>query len=292
MSSEFRFTSHFQNTDVFILDCLPSKETSRERLYNPLRDLSAFGGIRKRVARWCVSDGRNLQALLHTIARWAAAGIMPVIHIECHGSADAGLEIGDACEVMDWATFASLLTPINAACQGNLGVVMGVCEGISATTPVDVEKPSPFCFLVGSNGRPTNGLLQSEMPAFYRTLFQGHDVVAALHCIPSFQTFYAEQMLATRLLLDIAEGCLGRGRAEWREGLLSKIADNNGGSLDTSRLRAERARIKAMTGDDAVRRAVQVIARRFLHRSPSFDIDELLEHARQLRELISSGTVP
>ncbi|WP_179094432.1 hypothetical protein [Burkholderia pseudomallei] len=144
MSSEFQFTSNFQNTDVFILDCLPSNETSRERLYNPLRDLDAFGGVRKRFVRWCISDGRKLQALLQIIAQWAVAGIMPVIHIECHGSADAGLEIGDAGDVMDWTTLASLLTPINAACRGNLGVVMGVCEGLSAAVSVDLTCPGIF----------------------------------------------------------------------------------------------------------------------------------------------------
>ncbi|KWH01487.1 hypothetical protein WT58_26365 [Burkholderia territorii] len=288
MSTTFRFKSHFQNTDVFILDCLPSTEASRERLYNPLRDLVDYEGIRKRLKLFRVPNVKILRALLEIIERWATAGVWPIIHIECHGSAQTGLEIGDARDMMDWATLVSLLAPVNAACRGNLGVVMGVCEGISATTPIDVEMPSPFCFLVGSNGRPTNGLLQSEMPAFYRTLFQGHDVVAALRCVPSFQTFYAEQMLATRLLLDIAQGCVGRERSEWRERLLSKIAASNGGSLETSHLRAERARIKAMTGDDAVKRAVQAIAHRFLHRPPSFDIEELLKHARQLRDLFSS----
>ncbi|RXS79829.1 hypothetical protein [Burkholderia pseudomallei] len=284
MSSEFQFTSNFQNTDVFILDCLPSNETSRERLYNPLRDLDAFGGVRKRFVRWCISDGRKLQALLQIIAQWAVAGIMPVIHIECHGSADAGLEIGDAGDVMDWTTLASLLTPINAACRGNLGVVMGVCEGLSAAVSVDFEEPSRFCFLVGSNGRPTSGLLQDEMPVFYRTLFEARDVGAALRCVPSFQTYYAEQMLVTKLLYDIAERCTGRGRTEWREGLLSKIAEESGVSLDTSRLRSERARIKAMTGDDAVKCAVEFVARRFLHRPASFDVDALMEHARISRE--------
>lgn len=85
MASEFRFASHFLNTHVFILDCLPSSETSRERLYNPLRDLAADGGIRKGFPRWCVSDSRMLKGLLQTIAVWAGAGIMPIIHIECHG---------------------------------------------------------------------------------------------------------------------------------------------------------------------------------------------------------------
>ncbi|WP_124597158.1 hypothetical protein [Burkholderia stagnalis] len=232
------------------------------------------------------------KGLLQTIATWAAAGIMPVIHIECHGSADAGLEIGACRDVMDWATLTSLLTPINASCRGNLGIVMGVCEGISAAEPVNVEEPSPFCFLVGSNGRPTNGLLHDEMPAFYRTLFQSRDVGSALHCVPSFRTFYAERMLVTRLLLDIAEGCLGHGRAEWRERLLSKIVDNRGGSLETAQLRAERARIKTMTGDEAVKDTVEIVARRFLHRPPSFNIDELLKHARELRALMLREVAP
>lgn len=285
MSTEFQFSSHFLNTHVFILDCLPSRETSRERLYNPLRDL-AYRGIRKTVNRWCASDSRALTGQLRTIAVWAAAGIMPLIHIECHGSEDVGLEIGDSHDVMDWASLTSELRRVNASSRGNLGVVMGVCEGISATEPVDIDEPSPFCFLVGSNGHPTNGVLQDEMPAFYRTLFESYDVNSALGCVPSFQTYYAEQMLITRLLLDIAEGCLGRERAKWRERWLSKVVESHGGSIETASLRAERAKIKTMTGEDGIKDAIKVAALRFLHRPPSFDIDELLAHAHNLRTLM------
>lgn len=279
MSSDLQLATCFENNSVLVLDCLPSNESSRERLYNPLRDLQDYAAINKHLKEIRVDTNVRLYQVLSAISNQVGADWKPIIHFECHGSRDTGLEIGDLRDVMDWTTLASLLTRINSACGGHLGVVMGVCHGNSATTPVCVEDPTPFYFLVGSDDRPTNGVLERELPAFYRTLFETHDLSAALQCVPSFDVFHAEQMLATRFASDL-RACIGSGRSEWREDLLTKIVAQSGRSLDSTELRSERDRVKAMTSTGAVKDAFEHISQRFLHRSPSFTFDALLNYVR------------
>lgn len=278
--ASFDFSTSFQNNSLFVLDCLPEGESSRQWLFNQLRDLQDFQGLYKHLKEIRVASSARLEEVLVGISEQVKGDWKPILHFECHGSRDSGLEIGDGRDIMAWSTLNSLLTRINSACGGHLGVVMGVCHGNSVLAPISVEIPTPFYFLAGSDGSPTNDEMEREMPAFYCKLFATLDLSSALQCLPSFEIFHAERFLVTQLAIDLKE-CLGSGRSDWREDLLSKIATRD--VLETEQLRAQRTLIKAMTGEDALRTTCEAISKKFLQRDPSFDFDALLKYIRSVQ---------
>lgn len=277
MISDFRFASNFLNSHIFVVDGLPSGELQTGyKLYEDLRDL---GYIEANTAvveyRRVATSGEFLQVLAE-IEDSAHLGCKPIVHIECHGDADEGLQIGDSQDMISWKLIEPLLRRINLASKCNLGVVMAACYGLYAITPLKIHRPTPFYFLIGPQSEVTAGALRQEMPAFYQTLFRTGNLDAALACVPSCRPYHAERFLAVSFGKYLKRGCIGDGRLKRVETVLTELVW--GGALrNRTQMRAARKVLKQRTKAEAHGPAFTRYAKTFLAgRNCSFTFEQLL----------------
>jgi hypothetical protein len=282
VAADFHFTSRFLNNSVFILDCLRSNESQTGlKLYEELRDIRDYDKVDVYIEHIRVLDAGALRQALDRIHALALEGFKPIIHFECHGDEEVGLEIGDVADLTSWDALEPLLRRINVACGCNLGVVMGVCWGMYAITPIRIHRPVPFYFLVGSQTQLTAGTLREEMPAFYRTLLQNGSLEAAMKCVPSCQPFHAEKLLAVGFAKYLKRGCIGKGRSERVERLFTEIYQSSGGNLNRAQRRNVRESFRKQSRAEAQESAFSRYARTFLHGKPcSFTFADLLSWVR------------
>lgn len=99
---------------------------------------------------------RNAVAQLTTEA--ARGEHLPLLHIECHGDEDAGLEFGDG-STLSWIVLADVLRPLNVATELGLIASVASCFGGHAVAGIDPLKPAPCFALIGS----THGLWSNEL---------------------------------------------------------------------------------------------------------------------------------
>jgi hypothetical protein len=109
-------------------------------------------------------------AMRHLTAEVERKEHLPILHIECHGDEDVGLEFGDG-STMSWVELGEVLRPVNIAAELGLVVAVAACFGGHAIAGVDLLKPAPCFALIGS----THGLWSNELydglREFYVDLF-------------------------------------------------------------------------------------------------------------------------
>ncbi|PEH80351.1 hypothetical protein [Burkholderia gladioli] len=277
MISDLRFTSNFLNSHVFIIDGLTTGELQTGRqLYDDLLDLGYNeAGSASVEYRRVASSGEVLQAL-EEIVEYARLGCKPIIHFECHGDADGGLQVGGSRDMVSWESIEPLLRRINLASKCNLGVVMAACYGLYAITPLKIHRPTPFYFLIGPQDEVTAGALRNEMPAFYRTLFRTENLDAALASVPSCRLYHAERFLAVSFGRYLKRGCIGNARLKRVENVLTQLV-LGGGVQNRAQMRTARKVLKQRTKADANGPTFTRYAGTFLAgRSCSFTFEQLL----------------
>ncbi len=155
---EFRFTSRFANNAVIILDGSRSSDLRIGRaISETLRDLNDFAGHQRHIVTLRVESAAGLQAALHELAAQCQRGLRPILHVESHGEATRGLQVGDAREWISWQTLTPLFRAIDAASAGNLGVVMSACFGLHAVAPVKIAGSDAVLLPVGQRQRRQTG---------------------------------------------------------------------------------------------------------------------------------------
>lgn len=284
-NNDFRFTSRFLNNGVFIVDGLGANDSQTGlHLYNTLRDLRDYAGVDTLIERFPVTNSGELRHALDKIEALVRDGVKPIIHFECHGSAQGGLQIGDCQDMVGWDVLEVLLRRINLASGCHLGVVMGVCHGLYAITPIRIQRPAPFYFLIGSQDEITGGALRKEMPEFYRVLFVTNNLEAAIANAPSCKTFHAEKLLAVSFAKYLKRGCMGMHRMERVDRMISEKRFVNGVQYGPEQLRSLRKQGKERTKAENQTFALQRILATFLPgRSCSFTFDELLAWVRSYK---------
>ncbi|WP_250528254.1 hypothetical protein [Caballeronia sp. GAWG2-1] len=163
-----------------MLDGLPESESSNAKnAYNALRDLSyRWSDLRIEYMRADTTAG--MKSALGLILANVESGCLPIIQFECHGDALRGFKLGDMGEFMSWTELEVPLRKINNASKCNLGIVMAACFGMFAISPLKIDRPSLFYFLIGSQDILTVGELRSQLRAFYGTLFETASLAAAM----------------------------------------------------------------------------------------------------------------
>ncbi|MEW6342948.1 MAG: hypothetical protein AB1704_19995 [Pseudomonadota bacterium] len=274
----FGFASRFVFNAVIVIDALREDDLQTGlTVYDELRDLRDYAKHAIHVERIPVADAGALRHALDSIrARCCDEGLRPILHFEAHGEKVKGLEVGAARDAFSWPALESMLRPVNVACAGNLGVVMAVCQGLYAITPLKLHRHAPFYFLLGTQEIIRQGALADQLPAFYRTLFETEDLDAALAEVPSCKPFHAEKLLAVAVGAFWARQCMGKGATERSERLLTEAKWQMGGFADTTELRAIRLAAKSQVRANVSAETLERYAAPFLgQRQCSFTFEEL-----------------
>lgn len=234
------FDSVFSNNTVFILDGLMSSDLQTARHLNEeLKDLAY-----KTDTPYCslirIGSRSELFLILDQIRSQCDEGIKPIIHIEAHGDENEGIAVGDNQERVSWGELVAALGKINETTKNNLGVVMAGCFGLYAIRPISITKPSPFYFLIGSDTKISAGQIDEVMKNFYRDLFNSNSLQIAMKQVDEqFKQFHVEKMFCVSFGRYIKQQCMGQGRNNRVEKLLSELVvggiPNNKESLINSR---------------------------------------------------------
>ena len=120
---------------------------------------------------WSAIEFRRILELLRDEAE---DGHVPVIHVECHGDRDDGLEFENGSN-LPWEELAAALVPINVVTGFNLLVSVSACFGGYFVGMMGAIKPSPVYAVVA----PTDTVRPSELLAgfliFYTTFLETLD---------------------------------------------------------------------------------------------------------------------
>jgi hypothetical protein len=174
-------------------------------------------------------SARDLLLGLDAIAKRAKHdGLRPIIHFDTHGSKTNGLCIAGSGEFVSWQQLVDGLRPINVATGNNLCVVSAACFSMHAIKQINIGAPAPFFSLVAPENTVSFGFVERRTTPFYEEVFRGQDIVSAHehHLAPGFKLFLCEKMFLVGLTKYVRNHCMGRGRKERIENLVSQaVAD-------------------------------------------------------------------
>nr|WP_141661991.1 hypothetical protein [Burkholderia ambifaria] len=277
--NEFCFVTSFANNAVVVLDCLSEHDLQTGlAVYNKLRDLRDYSDHERAIEYKRIVDLGDLRIALEKVRTDCVNGLRPILHFECHGSRTKGLAVGPSQIELSWAGLESLLRPINVACEGNLGVVMAVCEGMHAIAPLKLHRHAPFLFLIGTQDEIRQGDLADQLPNFYETLFETDNLDRALERVPSCKPFHAERLLAGSVGRFLKNACIGRGKEQRVEHLITSTKWLLGGFESTAQLQLIRANAKAKVKGELTADLVRKYAEPFLgKRKCSFLFEDLVQ---------------
>lgn len=179
----------FLNNSTVILDCIPSTDLqTARRLHEDLIHLDTGINYKK------IDSANALLRVFEILKNNCKNGMLPIIHIEAHGDSNSGIEIGDNREVFPWENLVEHLREINIATKNNTGVFLAACEGLYAIRQVDIFKPTPFSFVIGSQEKVSSGEFDSFTIKFHEKLIKSKSVSTAMTEIPKkMQLFHSEQ---------------------------------------------------------------------------------------------------
>ena len=108
-----------------------------------------------------------------------ATGSIPLLHVECHGDENVGLEFCNG-SVMSWLELSELLVELNRATRFNLVTVFSACYGAHFLSRVDSIDPAPCFAMIAPTAAVEPYELLAGFRTFYSTLLRSQDVAVAV----------------------------------------------------------------------------------------------------------------
>lgn len=177
------YESSFGNNSLVIFEALKEMRTGK-RLCDDLEHVANSFERLNYCKHYNVESRDDLIEKLKAVeAECKERGMKPVLHFECHGHPEKGLLIEQTGEYISWTDLMSQIALINAVTRNNTGVVLASCHGFELARFVNINKPSPFHFMVGPVKEVDQGPLAVTMNAFYREFIESYDLNKALRCL-------------------------------------------------------------------------------------------------------------
>lgn len=123
----------------------------------------------------CENRFEFLQILEQLTTEAKARGEIPLVHVECHGSIDGGLEFQNG-SCLSWPELAAVLLALNVACRFNLLFAVSACFGAHFVGQMAVISPSPCWCVVAPTEKVDPGELLGGFRTFYRIFLRSSDV--------------------------------------------------------------------------------------------------------------------
>ena len=173
----------------------------------------------------------------------------PILHFDMHGSAINGLKLSGTGEYVTWTELRDWLRTINSKTQCNLMCIFAVCHAFKMILNVEITKLTPYFILIAPRGKIRNSDLEKRMAPFYASAIQSRSVNESynIFLMEKFEIFHAEKMMMESIAKYFRQSCMGRGKQERIEGLLSEFKTRNppGTEIDLAVVRQFiRSRIK------------------------------------------------
>jgi len=215
------------NSLLWFTSLEPTQQGLTLRIQEDLMPYLDSIGLRHQTCEPQTAD--QLLEMLNQIARKAGAGLRPVLHFDTHGNVTHGIKLDASGEFVLWPDLVVSLRAINVATGNNLCVVSEACFSMEAARQVTLSEPCPFFILIAPQNEVSSGFLEDNTLAFYKSLFEGLEVVEAhaRHLAPNLALFHCERMLIYTLAYYVRDYCIGKLGNERREELLTKAVAAN-----------------------------------------------------------------
>jgi hypothetical protein len=222
----------------------------------------------------------ELLAILSQLAEEAEIGLKPILHFDTHGDLAHGIRLAASGEFVSWSVLITHLRAINVATRNNLCVVSGACFSLNAVWEIKLSEPCPFFILIAPGKEVSAGFIEDKMFAFYKTAFDGLEIVAAheRHLAPHLSLHHCERVLAYDIANYVRESCIGKGRRIRQEELMTKAVTAGTAPNRHARRRIRQGAKKWTQPSQAmVDRYVNGVGSMFLmSRPPGFDIEDVM----------------
>lgn len=263
------------NSVVWITSLDEDERNPSRRMVEDLAPLAAAAEMRfEEVA---VDDRAGLLQALADLAEQAAQGLRPIVHFDCHGSAEHGLQLRPSGEFLGWSELVGALRTLNAATGNNLCCVFGVCFGLHMSKQLRLSLPTPYYLTIAPESEITVGVLEERTAPFYREVFAGGDITAAYTKVlaPDLRLFLCKAVLAEALAVYVAKNCVGAAARERREKMVSAVLARER-IVAPTRAQLGEARRKVKAALEPSQALIDRYASTFLlGRSPGFGFAEL-----------------
>lgn len=146
-----------------------------------------------------IDGAEAFRRLVHEIsAKVVTAGMLPILHIEAHGSQEDGLWFADE-SCMGWEEFCDLIAPLNREMGFRLTVVISACFGADLLTGVRLSSPAPcFAFIA-----PTDEISVGEAMGRFRDMYRV--MLKTLNASATFDAMTRDKLIRGALIPQTAQ---------------------------------------------------------------------------------------
>lgn len=275
------------NTLVWIRSLPESELGPSQRMAEDLEALSANG--RFAFEEISVGSREELLGVLTEVTVRCTEGLRPILHFDCHGSAELGLQLAPSGEHLAWADLADALRKVNVAAKNNVSCIFGVCFGMHLSMELSLSQPTPYFLTIAPEKEITVGELLDRFAPFYARLFETGNITQAYRekLAPSLSVFYCTEVLAKAFATYVVKHASGRAAGLRKETLVTKALEARGiTSPSKAQLDSLRRIVKSSLRPSQAQ--FTYFAKRFLiGRAPGFtfaEVSEFAEHLRKRRE--------
>lgn len=234
------------NSVVWIRSLGEDEVNPSRRMVEDLRPLAAAAGMDFREI--LVTDRAGLLQVLSVLSDEVGRGLLPILHFDCHGSADRGLELRPSGEFLDWEELADALRILNTRTGNNLCCVFGVCFGLHMSKQLTLTRPCPYYLTIAPEREITVGVLEARTAPFYREIFVSGDITRAYAKVlkPELRLFHCKAVFAEALATYIARNCVGAAASRRLEKMVTAVLQKGGITKPTAaQLGDARRKVKA-----------------------------------------------
>lgn len=199
---------------IHILEWLPTGDLRTGwSLFNELEPIGLASTPRVDVSFVRIQSREEFIESLRTIAAdFVNSGMLPLLHIETHGSQ---FGIGSETDGLTWPELMSHLIPLNQLTGLRLWVFLAACEGIWGLKMAQPVERAAFLALLGPNRPIKAGQLEVAVQRFYRAVFLDGNGNAAIESMnatllpepPAFGIVNAESLFSQVWQAYLTEEC-------------------------------------------------------------------------------------
>ena len=179
-------TDRFRITKIVIVESLEAKEVKTGQILSDLlQSLVAEHAPQLRVQYESCDSVVEFKQLILILANEARLGLeAPILHMECHGGSQIGLEFANGSSIA-WEDLAQVLSDLNIASSFNLLVVLSACYGGQLLGEVLAFKAAPCWCIVAPSEAINDPDAIGGFRTFYFTLITTRDVGIAASALAS-----------------------------------------------------------------------------------------------------------
>lgn len=127
----------------------------------------------------CDSSVGFLKILAELTVQGATFGMIPILHVECHGDELEGLEFANG-SLLSWHDLSEALVKLNKATRFNLLAIFSACYGGHFLGQMGAINPSPCWCMVAPSETVDPAEIMAGFRIFYRTFFLKSDAGIAV----------------------------------------------------------------------------------------------------------------